>query len=325
MKRNDIYLLLPAILLFLISCEKEDKLTPTEGLEPFYTLPQGDHDYDGRIMEYHEKYGIYPLYIFENKDIYWDYSDWCEYRESSWELAGDLYGVPSKPEYVNKQLDLLEECFFSRFSDLLLKRMPPKLLLCSELGSVELDYVFYDDGSYELVPTFTRKWSDKRYAQIAVNCGSEIVDNMSAEDKVAFASSVAVDFSIWMGEKNVLTPPDEFFEVSKPYYLFTKVLNGLDLFAVGLLQFDVVTATTSEAQSLKRDFDLYVTLALGNSLDKLNGPLDYWYEDGRYPTFGGVFQPEADVNGLVQQKYNIVVNYLKEIGVDMDFYQNPLK
>ena len=68
------YFLIIILGLFLwTGCNDDDeKLTPSTEPEFRYVLPQGDHDYDTKIVSWYEDCGIYFLYKFENKDVYYN-------------------------------------------------------------------------------------------------------------------------------------------------------------------------------------------------------------------------------------------------------------
>ena len=51
------------------SCYDEDALVPTETSEFNYTLPQGDHDYDTKIVDWNERCGFYVLYKLDRKSV----------------------------------------------------------------------------------------------------------------------------------------------------------------------------------------------------------------------------------------------------------------
>ncbi|MDR1743354.1 MAG: hypothetical protein LBR48_05980 [Dysgonamonadaceae bacterium] len=61
-----IYNVAGALLLCLTlttSCYREDALTPSEGgIEPRFTLPQGNNPWDDDIMQIYEQYGVYLIY-----------------------------------------------------------------------------------------------------------------------------------------------------------------------------------------------------------------------------------------------------------------------
>lgn len=52
------------------ACSDNDRLTPSEGLEFSYSLPQGNHDYDTKIMDWFERCGFYILYHLTRKEIF---------------------------------------------------------------------------------------------------------------------------------------------------------------------------------------------------------------------------------------------------------------
>lgn len=59
-------------LLAFIGCDDSESLSPTLESEPVYSLPQGSHDYDSRIMDWHERCDFYILYKFEPRDLYYN-------------------------------------------------------------------------------------------------------------------------------------------------------------------------------------------------------------------------------------------------------------
>ena len=50
-----------ALSIILLSCKKEAVLKP-ETISPLHTLPQGNHAYDTRIVDFYNKNGTYILY-----------------------------------------------------------------------------------------------------------------------------------------------------------------------------------------------------------------------------------------------------------------------
>lgn len=61
-------------LVIWIGCNDEEALQPLNVEEPFLDLPQGDHDYDERIMEMYNKYGVAIFYKFRPQDVYFNYT-----------------------------------------------------------------------------------------------------------------------------------------------------------------------------------------------------------------------------------------------------------
>lgn len=55
------------------------------------SIPQGNHDYDDVIMEWHRKYNVIPLYIFDDRDYYWSVTGdvrWYYDAEKDQTMAG---------------------------------------------------------------------------------------------------------------------------------------------------------------------------------------------------------------------------------------------
>ena len=61
-------------LMLWAGCADEDALKPLGVEEPFLNLPQGDNDYDDRIMQLFEDYGVSIFYKFSPQDVYFDYT-----------------------------------------------------------------------------------------------------------------------------------------------------------------------------------------------------------------------------------------------------------
>ena len=76
MKLHFIYLFILAV--SLVACDDENALTPTATPEFGYSVPQGEHDYDDRIVDWNERCNTFILYKFDLKELYWDLDGWNE-------------------------------------------------------------------------------------------------------------------------------------------------------------------------------------------------------------------------------------------------------
>ena len=147
------YFLIIILGLFLwTGCNDDDeKLTPSTEPEFRYVLPQGDHDYDTKIVSWYEDCGIYFLYKFEDKDVYYNENDrWAGFVEDTSRIneselvfynPGLHVELPDE-EYVGKQLEWVEKLFLNHYSkELLKKKMVKKVILaknvtyCHRLGN----------------------------------------------------------------------------------------------------------------------------------------------------------------------------------------------
>ena len=120
-----------------------------------YSVPQGNHDYDDRIVDWNKRCNTFILYKFNLKELYWQVNAWEESKPepegstSSFPYTNGLLGAVADEEYVGEQLDLIETLFLNFYPDTTLRRcLPLKLLLCGELnwrsveGNVSLRNVY---------------------------------------------------------------------------------------------------------------------------------------------------------------------------------------
>ena len=100
----------------LLACNDEDSLTPTEIPEFGYSVPQGNHDYDDRIVDWNKRCNTFILYKFNLKELYWQVNAWEESKPepegstSSFPYTNGLLGAVADEEYVGEQLDELAQC-----------------------------------------------------------------------------------------------------------------------------------------------------------------------------------------------------------------------
>lgn len=64
-----------------VACsDDDDEVTEPKVEVKQYTLPQGDHDYDARIVDFYNRTGVYILYKFDDADAYFTgNNEWGEY------------------------------------------------------------------------------------------------------------------------------------------------------------------------------------------------------------------------------------------------------
>lgn len=88
-------LILSVVVYWACSDKNDDELSLYEGEEFQYVLPQGNHDYDTRIVKWHERIGKYLLYKFKPTDVYFNgNNEWYEYHSDTlllniWHALGD--------------------------------------------------------------------------------------------------------------------------------------------------------------------------------------------------------------------------------------------
>ncbi|WP_148375352.1 MULTISPECIES: hypothetical protein [Butyricimonas] len=288
------YLIL--VMSLLAGCANDDEtLTATEEPEFRYTLPQGNHDYDEEIVKWYEECGFYILYRFEPKDVYWNCSGWYGYRKNNANLGDGHIIEQADEDYVGEQLTLLKKIFFNLYPKELLKNvMPLKLLLCSRITL---------DNSQSL----REKLIFNGFDCLAVNYGNDQVGQLSASEKRKLAEEL-LDYILTRVNEVGLVSRDEFAAVSKNYY--NTYVDPNTCYQRGFLG--------PRGWELPVDWSEYVKMIVNTPYDVLvsepAGSSYNWMEEEYF----GVLHPKKDVNGLIRQKYDLVLNGFKAIGVDLN-------
>ncbi|WP_148375323.1 MULTISPECIES: hypothetical protein [Butyricimonas] len=267
-------------LMAMIACHDESALTPTEQPEMGYVLPQGNHDFDKRIVAWQEKANFFILYKFADKDIRWQYNTWLDEEEITYTFADT--------NYINKQLDLIESKFLNFYSlDILREGMPLKLMLLGQLD----DYSSYvhKHNIYVNFDGFAMAWGDNS------------IDNMTAAQRNAFKTDVNQAFVKRLMDNGLLQVPEAFSKVS----VYNSVSYSRDkMYGLGFL-------ALNQSRDAIRDFNKYVEVILSNPKSFLESPSTNTF------THEGILTDAKDVNGLIRLKYEAVVEYFNSLGIDI--------
>lgn len=284
----------------MVGCYEEEPLTPTEGLEYRYTVPQGNHDYDVKIVDWYEKNGFYILYKFDPKDIYFNVSYWTGplYDSLDGKWRGNIASAVAEEEYVGKQLKFVEDIFLNFYSDTILNTwMPMKLLLCSQLkkpnGTKSIEMV----GGLDF---------------IAVDYGSAEIEGLLADETriLQFKNDLHYLFFDRLIEQKKLVAPKEFMMVSE----YGKRAEQKNMFSLGFLE-------TSTGMKVETDLRNYIKAITSFSYDELTAET----EDGDY-TMIGILNPKKDVNGLIRKKYDALIHYFQNtLHMDLQAIGNYMK
>ena len=120
---------------------KETVLQPSENQSSQYSLPQGNHPFDQRIVDFHKKYGTYILYKFTEEDFRWNFTLRLAYS-----------GIPADPDRVEKALNFLDKELFGYYDEELLKQLLPfKFMLSKEIRWLDLATGYPDPGPTDAV------------------------------------------------------------------------------------------------------------------------------------------------------------------------------
>lgn len=194
-------LLLP-VLTLLFSCIDEAAPEAYQGDEPVVhetTLPQGNHDYDNTIMDWHKKYGVYPLYKFSDEDWFWSVTGDIRWSyDASRDQTNAGYKIYQGEEtQVGNLISLLQQRVFCYFPDSVLKSiLPQKMLLAGRIvhnpGSLHGEV---PESQYEDENTLAG------FDYVAFAGATEKIRSMTRKDSVGFTTD-AVSMLIEQALKN---------------------------------------------------------------------------------------------------------------------------
>lgn len=299
--------MLVAFLWIAVGCEKEEALTATEGGEPVvggYVLPQGNHDYDPKIVELSNKYNMLILYKFEEKDFWWNVT-----KDIRWEFdtvgkktVGGYEAQSALEKYVGQQVELLETEFFTSFPDTFLTRtLPYKMLLSSEFNEIPAGLKYYPE---EKDKKFLHVYSG--YDYLGVNWGNEKVLTMTEKDRDAFRVEACSKFLKRLFDGGVLVYSAAFVSVTN----YATKVNKDTQYEIGVIY---VTGTSMSTPQLNLDWLSYVDLIVSTPYDRLVAE-------------GGVLNAGIDTKGKVRQKYDLMVAYFKDAwNIDLQAIGNRME
>lgn len=302
MKYRFLFVILSLIL--WIGCYEEDILEPTETEESNFSLPQGNHDYDLRIVDWHDRCGFYILYKFAPKDIYWDITSW---NEAIFDSIGSYYPAnsfrakPADDNFVGKQVEWIENNFLIFYPDSTLRHwMPLKLLLCSSLERV---------SSSKFVQQDVRSG----YNYIAVNNANEGFDLMTDRKKVLFKDTLNITFLYKLTDSKKIVISDEFLNVSS--YTDEKITPS-NMYAKGFI------ASTNAKKDQATDGKDYLKAIIKTPYQELIAVP----QEGDTKTLKGILHSKKDTKGLIREKYDILIRHFKQAyGVDLQAIGNGKK
>lgn len=295
MKRYSIIVGTCLLAIGFMACEENEELTPTERPEFGYSVPQGNHEYDGRIVEWNERCNTFILYKFDMKELYWSPSVWLGSEETEND-RGDLYtqGLVAEvadTNYISEQLDLIEERFLNFYPDSTLRRcLPLKLLLCKTIRNRDAKGTFSAEKDVY-----------SGYDCLAFNWGNENVRNMTKAEINAFKNNVNNTFIERLVEKSKIIIDASFYDGMN----YEDAVTTANMYERGFLNSGVNDAGD--------DLDAYLKAIVQTPYAELIAEP----EDGDI-SYRGILHEKKDVNGFIKTKYEVIVNgLLGKYGIDL--------
>lgn len=287
--------LLTLCLLFCIGCYDEDTLTPTTISELTYTLPQGDHDFDKDIVDWNKRCGFFFLYKFEPRDVYWNWTGWQELlekpdQEGYISNASQCVIEETREDLVGEWLGFIENKLFKLYPDTVLRRcMPIKFILSGRYAALDWFNVLKDNA------LGVRLGAD----YIMLNNENKKLEEFTSRKKELVKDTLNLVFLRLQISKGRIYIPDAFGQVSV-YSTSASSVTTANMYSQGFIKTYTNTAVAS-------DWDVYLAAVVKTPYNELiEEP-----EDGDY-SFRGILHSKKDVNGLIREKYNILINHFKE-------------
>lgn len=147
--------ILPIVIMALMACQKEAKLTPGDFESP-YKLPQGNTAADDTIMAIHKKFGTYILYRFTQAD----------YAYNLYNNRPDS-GFSANPAYIDTALNFFKNQLITQYPESFLhKTMPYKVLLASYV-TARYNFGLQPIGFASTSSMFAIGWADSTLVQLS--------------------------------------------------------------------------------------------------------------------------------------------------------------
>ncbi len=105
--------------------QDEDTLEPSEHLPMKYTLPQGDAEYDDRILDFYKKFDTFILYEYDTIDPFWNV-------QSVTNALQDYHIVLPKEENVEAGVNIIFDLWLDLYSAEFLQGRLPRYLFLSD-------------------------------------------------------------------------------------------------------------------------------------------------------------------------------------------------
>lgn len=274
------------VLFMLIACDDESALRPSDKPENVYgdyMLPQGNHEYDTRIVNYFEKYNTVILYKFNEKEFWWNLTSDVRWKyDSVTNKTKEGYEMVSADTlYVGEQLALIQDKFFTYFPDEFLNQnLPLKTLLVGGLKYVKDLSRYPTEADWSLVNVYSG------YDYLCVNWANKDVKSMTPAQINQFKSDMCYTFLKRLFDAQIMPYSLEFVGVSN----YSQSINQSTKYQYGFL--DHMNKT------MNADWLNYIRMCIENPYEKLIAE-------------GGYLHSGIDTRGLIKKKYNIMIEHFK--------------
>ncbi|NLR57580.1 hypothetical protein HGH93_05690 [Chitinophaga polysaccharea] len=248
----------------------------------FYTLPQGNQPYDDSIVAFHKKYGSYILYKFTQQDLRYDYT---------WIIR--VIAPPGNPAYIANTLQFFKsQCLDFYPESFLQKTMPVRIMLAASL-----------DTFTRLLPDTARSYGGfvATSRMLCIGWTDSTLMHLSParfKETRGFAHRA---YAWQAAQAGSLKIPADFMKYIPDSYLSVP----WDVRTIGLVE--QINLIDDGDRNVAWDFAAFVGMITRHSKAELD------------TTF---LSPSYDTKGLILAKYNVVIRYYKEQGIDLQAIGN---
>lgn len=275
--------------IFVASCSDKDEIKDVTPPVVDVTLPQGGNaEADDSIQALFNRYDSYFRYKFTLEDMNWTLS-------AGGLMETEYRFTPIKPDSVCNLLNAIRDSWLAFYpEDFSKKNMPRYIYLAETLESGDVSYSYAEEQ-------FITKWKPitSRYLsnQIAIANIQGTWEDMDIAGKRAFKSSLQSTVLCYYLSIGAITLPESFYTVSS--YGNSAMSANAARNAGFLINPDTkVDWATNGAQTRKQDAEAYLCAIAHYSSSE-------WRS-----TYNG--------KQKIKQKYEILVEALKETGIDVD-------
>lgn len=262
---------------------QEDEIIPS-GIEEQYFLPQGNHEFDDKIVEFYDSTGVYILYQYDSLDAIWNITGL--YPNTNYPLRIVL------PE--EKHLALGVQMIFENWLDLyptstLKSTLPKKILLAdsilkksSSAGEATLaDYTYTFDN-------------------ICIGNINKLLNDVDEKEYKAMLNLAYITYCIDYGKIEV---PAAFYEMVD----YSKV-NASNFTTFGIVKH-------SNNMGAKEDMLAWLEMLFTEDQYMID---EYWFNPSDDWLFGGMDGP-SNGNGLYRKRCGILVEEMKRLyNIDLE-------
>ena len=262
---------------------QESEITPL-GIEEKYSLSQGNHEFDNKLVEFYDSTGVYILYQYDSLDAIWNITGL--YPNTNYPLRIVL---PDE-EYLSLGIQMIFENWLDLYPMSTLKSTLPKKILLA-------DSIFRKSSS-----TGEASLADYTYTfdNICVGNINESLNDVDEKEYKAMLNLAYITYCIDYGK----------IEVPKAFY---EMVDYSHVNAGNFTTFGIIKHSNN--MGAKEDMLAWLEMLFTEDQFMID---EYWFNPSDDFLFGGMDGP-SNGNGLYRKRCGILVTEMKRLyNIDME-------